>query len=264
MGGGGGPGARYNTNSGLNSGAGGNASSYGGGGGGAAGTNAYASFQNGGNGYQGVVVITEYSGQPPVAAAVISDAPSDGGEYTRVNGIWRLARQAFPVLSVSGAMFPVPVGAKHCRIGGRVYAATAPMNPGIRMSLDGSTFINGASDYVYGGSALYTGSSTSPTKVVPAVVSYIPISGSTDQTNTPIMFSVELVVARPTTGQYSSSSRAWGYNSAASIGFYDSLYSGYNNGGAIGAADRIAALQVFPAGGTFDTTRSLVTVDWYY
>lgn len=98
---------------------------------------------------------------------LLSDAPSDGAEYVRVNGVWRqksISVSLAGVTMTTGINIAVPTGVRACRY--NLYAGTATalaFNMGFRLSADGTTFLSGASDYTYSGSYWIAGSSTALT-----------------------------------------------------------------------------------------------------
>ena len=198
--------------------------------------------------------------------APFDDAPSDGNEYVRVNGVWKLKHQTF-VPSSTALVIPVPVGAKHAKIYGRIFWTGTGMNLAMRMSSDGTTFPAGASDYVYGGQQMVTGSSGSPIKIALATGGTIPITPNaySDSPNFPIMFDGHISVYRPTSiaGGFTASFVGHNYHSAVTALNQHTLSIGYNNGGHAGIA-QLAALQfVNLLTGTF-LPQSVFAVDWVY
>lgn len=85
----------------------------------------------------------------------IADAPSDGCEYTRVNGIWRKKSQTLILdgRDQNGAMVLVPPGAKLAKFTGEIAwgASSAALAPTLRVSLDGVNPLVGATDYTTSG-----------------------------------------------------------------------------------------------------------------
>jgi hypothetical protein len=196
----------------------------------------------------------------------IADAPADGNEYVRVNGVWRLKSQVLN-LSSTGVNVVVPVGAKHAKIEGRVLGATTGLNPVIRASIDGSTYLAGASDYIYAGSILYTGSSGSPTKVGAIATSYyyLTMGAYTDQTGTALHFDVDLVVGKVSGMGFGFRARMAAYHSASTAGFQEVFTQGYSNWTNHSVQTQIAAFQIILTGGTFQPyPASHLTVTWGY
>lgn len=90
----------------------------------------------------------------------LPDAPSDGKNYTRINGVWRATRE---ILDLAGAtqaapkVLAVPSWAKFYTLQGEVWVAQSGCLL-MQVSLDGTTWIAGATDYQMGGSVHNTGS----------------------------------------------------------------------------------------------------------
>jgi hypothetical protein len=189
----------------------------------------------------------------------------DGKEYVLVNGVWRMVRQTMAPDNGAGSLnIPVPTGAKHCHIGGHVMGATANLAPALRISFDGTTVISGASDYVYGGQAMYTGSSGSPAKVVPASTSYWPLIGYTDRTTEALFLDVDVYTYKAAGPYFGFRSRGWSYHSAATAVFQEFLYAGYTGSAYVNQTE-IKMIQLTCSGGTYaGAPNSHVIVDWAY
>ena len=189
------------------------------------------------------------------------DAPQDGGEYVRVNGVWRLKSQG---LTIGPAAFniAVPNGARHAKLVGRMFGTVSGLNPVLRLSMDGSTYQSGASDYIYMGQALYTGSSGNPTKITPVTASFFPLGGYTDQTGTPIMFEIDLMVGKVVGQGLAYRSRTWSYHSAATAGSQEYMYAGYSNG-AWASPAQVMGIQLTTSAADY-AAGSYVNVQWMY
>jgi hypothetical protein len=94
------------------------------------------------------------------ATNAISDAPSTGGEYVRANGIWRLKSQTLVLDGVQTVTVPIPATAKMMRMEAIVSTATQTASCMLywRGSIDGTNFLQGATDYYYAGMIHYAGS----------------------------------------------------------------------------------------------------------
>jgi hypothetical protein len=107
------------------------------------------------------------------AGSQILEAPSDGKEYVRINGVWRVKSEIVDLTGASqGApkTLQIPNWAKFYRLQGEVYIG---QNGFVQMqvSVDGVNWINGASDYQTAGMVHNTGSSgyaNYPTSGTPA------------------------------------------------------------------------------------------------
>lgn len=108
------------------------------------------------NGY----VKIKWLGATPPQSNAVGEAPQDGSEYVRVNGLWRLKSQTLVLDGVQTATVTIPAGAKMLRAEGIVSTVTqlAACITYWRGSVDGTTFLSGASDYFYVGMAHYSGS----------------------------------------------------------------------------------------------------------
>src|SRR4051812_18262792 len=84
-------------------------------------------------------------GAIPAAGA---DAPSDGGEYVRVNSVWRLKEQSFDASGKTTQDIPIPATAKMVQLIGQCVSASGTGNQLVMLvSHDGTTFLSGAADY---------------------------------------------------------------------------------------------------------------------
>jgi hypothetical protein len=196
----------------------------------------------------------------PAAGA---DAPSDGGEYVRVNGVWRLKEQSFDASGKAAQDITVPVGAKQCRIMGSVYNSTIASTAVIlQASFDGTTFAAGAGDYINAGAQHDTGTGGYQNLALSTTSSvYItPLSTSIDYAH---VFTFECLLIRPSTTQK--------FNGKVYSGCYDtsSTAQGRHQWNyaflAVNAAITqltIKALRIFP-GGNFGPG-STINAQWIY
>jgi hypothetical protein len=148
--------------------------------------------------------------------ATIPSVPADGNEYVWVNNIWRLKEQSFVADGKAQQDILVPAGAKMCQLIGVCFNATAAINQvGLRMSLDGTTFLAGATDYSVGGGTHATGSGGYQ-NIVSASASFVPLTGAGDLVQPPFNFSTEVNLTRPTlTTYFGLKSFGQSYHSAA-------------------------------------------------
>jgi len=87
--------------------------------------------------------------------------PQDGNEYVMVNGLWRLKSQTLILDGLTGASAPVPVGARMLKMSGNVTQVAAASNSmTMRVSLDGTNFMQGAGDYSHSGFIHYSNTGT--------------------------------------------------------------------------------------------------------
>jgi hypothetical protein len=80
---------------------------------------------------------------------VIPDAPSDGGEYVRVNGVWRLVKQSYDLAAKATQDMLRPAwGPKLARVTAwAIFPSGVTRDMQLRLSADGTTFFTGSSDY---------------------------------------------------------------------------------------------------------------------
>jgi hypothetical protein len=135
----------------------------------------------------------------PVSNA-IADCPSDGGEYVRVNGLWRLKAQTLIGDGLATVDVAVPPGAKILKMNGVAYQPTTAVSSVLlRASLDGTTFLAGAADYTQSGYVNYSGNA--PTTVQQSAGSFTNAYLTFNSTNVTVahQFQAALVLTRPFT-----------------------------------------------------------------
>jgi hypothetical protein len=195
------------------------------------------------------------------SAGVIGDAPSDGNEYVRVNGIWRLKEQSFDVSGKASQEVAVPANAKLCQIVGIVYPSSAAPSSqaSCRISHDGTTFLTGASDYNMAGAAHGVGSAGF-FNIATYTANAFALSGNIDVANTPNNFTTELGLQRPSTSHnFSQKSFSTNYVTAATHTYMHWWHNGYIS---VGSGLAIKALQFFmavPFG-----ANSSINIRWVY
>jgi len=134
-------------------------------------------------------------------ASGIADAPADGGEYVRVNGVWRQKSRTLILDGLTTAEVTVPTGARMVKLTGAIYPTTATYAaPGWQASVDGTNYIAGASDYYHVGFTHATGSNAFVNAAGAAsAVGYL--TYGQDYTPLGIGFEMTLPLARPSTGE---------------------------------------------------------------
>jgi hypothetical protein len=195
----------------------------------------------------------------------IGDAPSDGAEYVRVNGVWRLKRQSFTAIT-NGINITVPAGAQIAKFSGKLWAATAVNTAAImRLSADGSTFLSGASDYVVSGSNFFGGSNPSPVKQGHTTTSAWTLAPTTSQVGAPLMFDGQLIVAKNNSGQlFGFQNKGWTFENNATLYMYGYDWNGYTGVAALNAINNLPAFQIIPIGGGTFAAGSMISVEWIY
>jgi hypothetical protein len=190
----------------------------------------------------------------------IAEAPADGGEYVRVNGIWRLKEQTFT--PTGSQNITVPAGAKLAHVRATLWQPSSN-SASMRWSADGSTFVSGASDYSFGGFIQYAGSA-SVTQQNIANAAAVPLHATTDNASIPAVIDMMLVVAKPSTTQvYDAQWRSTAYNSAAAQTYAQWQFSVYTNNATLNAVTALKAFQIFPTSIAW-TAGSQINVEWIY
>jgi len=173
------------------------------------------------------------------------------------------ARQVFKPTGSAGQIVPVPPTAKMAKVSGTIYM-TGAGTPYLRFSIDGSTFVAGASDYAVGGFNSYAGSTGAPVKQPFTTTNAYTLCPGTDSTVVPMMFDADIVVGKGANAQvFGCMSRGFGYNSAATTLLYEYYWSGYGSAGVFQTVSQMAAFLILPSANGF-AAGTLITVDWIY
>jgi hypothetical protein len=176
-----------------------------------------------------------------LGASGVADAPSDGGEYVRINGIWRLKSQTFDLTGKWFQNVTVPSwGPKIARL--TWVASSVALNASLlRISYDGTNFETGSTSYTYGGFAHYTGSMKFA-NLDAANAAYWLVTGTADNVTVPHRGYAEVSLTRPVGNPtFSMTGRGSSYNNAATA-LYSQIYTeGYVGG--VGSNTSIKALQ---------------------
>jgi hypothetical protein len=130
--------------------------------------------------------------------SVRDEPPAGGGEYVRVNGVWRLKSQAIDLVGKTTYDMTVPAGAKMMLLRGAVYSATAAMTSvAAYVSIDGTNWLSTASSYQYGGLIHYTGSNGYTTLAMTiSAFMYLAINQDTGPTAAPMIFDARCPLIR--------------------------------------------------------------------
>lgn len=195
----------------------------------------------------------------------ISDAPSDGGEYVRVNGVWRLKSQTFVIDGLTQLDVDVPATAKILRLNGSIWWAAIAANNSVtwRASVDGTNFLSGAADYFYGGLIHYTGTPTS-IHLPPTNEAYGRLTFPYDTPTQParIRWLFQVVKSTNTSALHAGTVNAGYYNTPAGNAYTDAQFT---TGVQSGANLSIKKLRFFngPVGGAFGNGSSIIC-EWMY
>ena len=194
------------------------------------------------------------------------DAPSDGGEYTRVNGIWRLKSQSIPLDGKNTQELIVPAGAKMMLLRGAIYPATAAMTSvAAQVSIDGTNWLSTATSYHYGGLVHYTG--TLGYSTIPASnSSFLYLAINQDQANVPLMFDARCQTVRYANGAgdpWMNFITSAGLSAPATTQMMHTVHRAYVMGIAAGPLDIKKYLFFLAAGQNFGTS-SVLNAEWIY
>jgi hypothetical protein len=196
----------------------------------------------------------------------IADAPSDGCEYTRVNGLWRKKSQTLVldgiVAPAGGANATVPVGARAVKFNGQMSwnASANALSATMRWSADGTTFVAGAADYGYSGN--YFGSVAGTSMLPNTSASYCLLCTSGTVANFPVKFMGHLNLARTVMTQLFHG-QVYG-TSFQSANHYQDLIQFWSGGGPFAALTQIKALQFGNHANPGTLSDSYVDLEWVY
>lgn len=196
----------------------------------------------------------------------VSGVPNDGCEYVNVNGVWRKKSQTLILDGMSfatGASVTVPTGARAIkyRVQARWASATA-FYLTFRVSVDGTTFLAGASDYTVSGD-YFSSAATTVSNYPPANSAAAMISMSTVAAGWPVQSEGFFQLVRLTavaSNYFCGEHRSSAIQSGA---HYQSIMQNYTNAG--GSALAIKAVQFgshLSGAGTY--TEGFVDVEWIY
>lgn len=212
-----------------------------------------------------------------MAALDFPSSPTLGQIFTSPNGpvyIWNgsawmggsaagpMTEQVFDMSGKTAQDITVPSWARHCAIEGFGFAM--PSQFVMRYSLDGSTFLAGASDYGSAGPYHNTGTALYQTQAfVNQAFMYLTYGG--DVVTVPHHFLANITLTRPDTAKSLGYMLAMGHESdSAAANLYRTQWSsGLLTVAASGSALRIAALRILLMGGQAMPTGSWCRVKWH-
>jgi hypothetical protein len=193
-----------------------------------------------------------------------ADAPSDGGEYVRVNGVWRLKEQSFTLDGLTQQDITVPTGAKQVQLVGNAYWLATVSGLGLRVSFDGTTFLAGATDYSLGGYPSHSSGSAGFLGTTAGGAAFLPLTNAHDHLTLPALFTAEMNLVKNNTYFFMFKSYGKSYYSLAQNLFSTIWPVGFPATAAAASALRVVTLRVFwGSGGTFGPG-STVSARWMY
>lgn len=192
------------------------------------------------------------------AGPAVPDAPSDNGEYVRVNGLWRLKSRSLDLTGLVLVDVPVPAAAKMAKL-----AISAKMGATgsliLRWSVDGTTFPAGASDYTVAGFFHQSGTGGYATQAIANLPHWI-LTASAD--NLTIFHTVDLTMGlRKGAGVFTGNWKGSSYNNAAAGGMTHYVWGGYSN--FAWPSDQIKTIRVYASSGTA-MAQGAIEAEWVY
>ena len=185
----------------------------------------------------------------------IPDAPSDGGEYVRVNGVWR--QRSLYKEGLTQYDFTPPDYAKRGRATLQSLCSV-PSSMGMRVSVDGTNYFAGANDYTYGGLTSYTGSLGAASQQPLINASLMQLTLVTDNVSVPQNAVVDFVVRKGSTVAVTYISRGTGYSNGAQYLYTDFFFRGYSGNATITGATALKGIRFF-----VPTAESQCNVEWF-
>ena len=213
-------------------------------------------WYNDGNSSQWVQVGGIQAGAPPPPAA-------DNAEYVMVNGAWRLKSQSFDMTGTQIQSVAVPSWRpKQARLSGYAYTANAVvMALTLRVSVDGTTYFSGASDYTRAGLSHATGATSPGVGISTATASnawLFTVNG--DNGNLAHVFNADVALERPdsTVSCFTYSSYGASFSNSAAVQYSKIWLHGFT---ALGMTSSLTlgGLQV---GATANIIKGKLTVEW--
>jgi len=191
--------------------------------------------------------------------------PQDGGEYVMRNGLWRLKSQRLILdgaAMATGVQVAVPQSAKAMRYNGQMISSSATaFNAELRLSIDGTNFIGGASDYAVSG-AYFQSAALTWANYNTTALSFLMLGVNQASANNPAMFEGHFNLQRAATANLLAGlCRSGSYQAAT---HYQGLFNIWCDGAAWSAATQIKALSFgsFTYAGTIN--EGFVDLEWVY
>jgi hypothetical protein len=191
----------------------------------------------------------------------IPEAPSTGGEYVRVNGVWRLKSQTLVLTGANiavGVPVAVPTGARMVKWN-IAAASAASFGMTMRVSVDGTNFI-AAADYATSGTYFSSASST-PVNQPAAAATYILLSTNQVAAAYALKSEGNLVIANTNSMMLGGFSKFATVQSAA---HYTGLFQSYLSGSSFGGVTALKALNFGAHASTGTFSEGFADLEWVY
>jgi len=192
----------------------------------------------------------------PISNA-IADCPSDGGEYVRVNGVWRLKSQSFDFTGKATQDVVVPPSAKMASITASIQPTATAGGLYAQFSGDGTTFLT-SSNYFSNG-PYHTVSPAQYLTQSGRTGTGWELSGGHDNSTVPIIATVEMSLQRASDANFTYRSHSASYHSTTA--YFTAWYSGYVASSVVPGILAIKALRFY---GVTGKAGSVLSVEWIY
>ena len=197
---------------------------------------------------------TDSSQWVQISGAIATQAPIDGGEYVMRNGVWRLKSQSYDMTGQSTLVILVPTwGPKQARLTGSIYIADANAYLFMQISVDGTNFISGATEYQWGG--FYNRSASGYTVAALQGTNTWYLTNASDNPALPLTIDTYVTLIPNPSSIVTYTTRGSTYHSTA--GYIDAFLQGY----VTSAIASVKILRLLTYAG-FIPTRGVVTVEW--
>ena len=197
-----------------------------------------------------------------VAPPPANDPPNDGNHYVRAGNTWRMVSQSANIAGVSQYDFNVPTwGPTKARLTGSMHVPSiSGMNA--RLSVDGTTFAAGASDYQLAGFVHRPAAPGTAVSNVPTTgTNLMALTGNFDHTQVPISVVADFNIVRvANTDLFGWRSRGSGYNFNSAILYETDMYHGWVVSSAFAGTASIKAIR-WLSGGAAPRAGNL-TMEW--
>jgi hypothetical protein len=195
-------------------------------------------------------------------ASPIVDAPFDGGEYVRRNGIWRLKSQSFDLAGKTTQPVSVPAwGPARVRLNVHAYLSNSNAL-GLQLSLDGTTFIANADAYAVSG-FVHSSGTNSFQNVPPTLQAQWLLTSVSAEVLNPQIGDAVITLRRlsATAGIHYQGHGSTNDPNSAAIYWATRMFGGYINAVRFPGAGPVQALRlILTSAGTF--TSGTLNVEW--
>ena len=191
--------------------------------------------------------------------AGVEEAPADGKEYVRVNGVWRLVRESVSLSGTQGDITVPAWGPSQARIS--VFAYLSGTGSVImRVSVDGTTFPSTSGDYFVAGFFRQTGAGLASVNNIPNnASSNLPLTGTGDNSLLPWNGDSTLGLTRTGGTYFPFRVQSGAYNNAPATLWQTIDYVGYVQGPSFPGTGNIVKLRWY---GTVSINSGKLTIDW--